>query len=327
MPGIEPHRVARTRGRRQQQVLQVAREHLDRLLVGALAQLAHQVERQREHQLHPPRPVHDAHQPDVAGKLPADLVCAGDHPLHRLHRRGILGIDLDVELQELFVASAQHGERTMARHGGPALAMIEVVGELRAGLFLALGDLGAQERVVLEVAAQPPDQLGVLRERLGQDIARAVERGLHVRHLGGDVRLRERRGNRCAIGHDRIRERTQPALARDLGLGAALGLVRQVDVFEFRLGGGGCELAGKLVGQLALAADRFDDRVAPGVELAHIDQALGEQTQLVVVEPAGDLLAIARDERHGRAFVEQLDGRSGLLRLGADLGRDDGGDA
>ena len=44
--GIEPHRRARAGGRGQQQVLQIAGKDLDRLLLGPLAQLAHQVERQ-----------------------------------------------------------------------------------------------------------------------------------------------------------------------------------------------------------------------------------------------------------------------------------------
>jgi hypothetical protein len=55
---------------------------------------------------------------------------------------------------------------------------------------------------------------------------------------------------------------------------------------------------------LALFLDRLDDRRAALLELAQVAQALLEQAQLDVVEPAGGFLAVARDERHGGAFIE-----------------------
>ena len=48
------------------------------------------------------------------------------------------------------------------------------------------------------------------------------------------------------------------------------------------------------------------DRAADGTELAQIDQALGKQAELAVIEPSRNLLAIARDERHRRALGEEL---------------------
>ncbi len=65
--GIEAHGGARAGGRRQQQVLQIAGEDADRLFLGAFAQLAHQVERQRHGELHAPGPAGDLHQPVIAG--------------------------------------------------------------------------------------------------------------------------------------------------------------------------------------------------------------------------------------------------------------------
>src|SRR3546814_3780457 len=56
------------------------------------------------------------------------------------------------------------------------------------------------------------------------------------------------------------------------------------------------------------------------------DLACFEVAQLGVVEAAGDFLAVARDERHGRAFVEQRDGGFDLGGAGADLVGDGGGD-
>ena len=55
------------------------------------------------------------------------------------------------------------------------------------------------------------------------------------------------------------------------------------------------------------------------LQLAQIDQPLVELAQLRVVEAAGRLLAVAGDERHRRAFVQQLDGGGHLRRLYAEL--------
>ena len=51
-------------------------------------------------------------------------------------------------------------------------------------------------------------------------------------------------------------------------------------------------------------------------------QPLFEHAQLRVVERTGNLLAIARDERHRRAAIEQLHGRLDLLLTDAELFRD-----
>ena len=71
----------------------------------------------------------------------------------------------------------------------------------------------------------------------------------------------------------------------------------------------------------------LEDRGAALIELTQIDEALGKLAQLRVVEAAGDLLAIARDERHRRALVDELDRRLGLFGLGADFRGDQFGDA
>jgi hypothetical protein len=57
--------------------------------------------------------------------------------------------------------------------------------------------------------------------------------------------------------------------------------------------------------ELALLADRFEDRGAALLELAQVASGALQRAQLRVVEPAGDFLAVARDERHRGAAVEQ----------------------
>lgn len=300
---------------------------MDRFFLGPLAQIAHQIERQVQRQLYAPGPAGDLHQPAVARQLAADGVGFCNHPLDRLHRRGIVGIDFDVERQHLLVAAAQHGQRAMAGHVGPALDMVEIVGKFRAGLLLAIDDARAQEGAFLHIGPQSADQIGILGELFGQDVARSLEGRLGINDVFADVGQRQLGGHGRTVGENSFRQRAQPTLARDLGLGPALRLVRQVDVFELGLGDGRSDLCLELFGQLALLTDRTKDGVAARVKLAQIGQPLGKVAQLRVVEAAGDLLAVARHERHGRTVVEQADRRRGLFGPRADLGGYDGCDA
>ncbi len=109
------------------------------------------------------------------------------------------------------------------------------------------------------------------------------------------------------IVEQRIGQRLQPGLAGDLRLGAALLLVGQIEVFEALLGVGILDVGAQLGRQLALFVDAGEDRRTALLQFAQVAQALFEVAQLGVVEIVGDFLAVAGDEGHGGAFVEQLD--------------------
>ena len=98
-------------------------------------------------------------------------------------------------------------------------------------------------------------------------------------------------------------------------LGAALRLERQIDVFEPRLAVGG-ENAPASSAASSLPCSRTDLRMALRrvFQLAQVAQALLQGAQLRVVERAGRFLAIAGDEGHGGAAVEQRHRRLDLLR-------------
>ncbi len=74
---------------------------------------------------------------------------------------------------------------------------------------------------------------------------------------------------------------------------------------------------------------RIDSRIASRarIEFSHIDQPLGQLSQLRIIEAARHFLPVARDKGHRRPLIQKLDGSSGLCRLGADLHRDECGDA
>ena len=149
---------------------------------------------------------------------------------------------------------------------------------------------------------------------LDQNRARALQR-----RLGGFdpfFRIDEffRAGARVLgrIGEKRGGERAEPGLAGYGGLGAALGLVGQIDVFELRLGFGAEHRRLQFRRQFVLTADRVENGGAPVLQLAQIAQPLFEVAQLGVVERAGRFLAVAGDEGHSRAGVQQFDGGDDL---------------
>ena len=101
----------------------------------------------------------------------------------------------------------------------------------------------------------------------------------------------------------------QPALARDTGSRAALGAVGLVEVFELGARVGAEKPLAQLGRELALLLDRGEDRGAALFERAQTLPLGVDLAQLLFVQPAGALLAVARDERDRVARVQQLDRR------------------
>src|SRR5689334_8695890 len=120
-----------------------------------------------------------------------------------------------------------------------------------------------------------------------------------------------------------IGERLQTLLAGDLGAGAALRLVGEVEILQLLLAGGGADGGLQLVGQLALLADALQDGVAALGQLQEVLAALEEGLELQIFQAAGGLLAVTGDEGHGGALGEQRSGGFDLARPAADLRGDD----
>ena len=212
----------------------------------------------------------------------------------------------------------------MRRQLGEGFAEIEIVAEFGAGFSLAIADPRGEASARPHLLAQRADEIGVLGEPLDQNGARTVKRGGHVRHLlfgvdesgGGRLRLFLR------VRQQQVGERLQSGFLGDLGLGASLRLIGEIDVLKAPLAVG--SQYGRLEGgiELALLADRVEDDRAPFLQLAQIMQPLFERAQLRVVQRAGRLLAIARDERHRRTTIEQSHGGFDLLLANAERFRD-----
>ena len=139
----------------------------------ALAEIAHQVDHHGDRQLHPPRPVGHVAQPLVTRQRARNADGIGDDAARA--RRARFGIGRDVERDHLFLRGPQHGERAVRGRLRPRFAMVEIVGELGALLFLARHYLGGEDRLRLHEGAKLAQQRGIFRQPLHQDVARAVE--------------------------------------------------------------------------------------------------------------------------------------------------------
>ena len=110
--------------------------------------------------------------------------------------------------------------------------------------------------------------LGVIADRLGDDIARAGQRVVDGRNVVGEEALRGRfRAIAFArLGKDEIGERLQTALAGDAGTRAALGPVGLVEIFERGQRLGGEQFRLQFRRQFLLLTDGGQDRLTPFVQ-------------------------------------------------------------
>ena len=197
---------------------------------------------------------------------------------------------------------------------GEGLAGAEIIGEFRPLRLLARPHGRRQPTAGPILLAQGAHQFRIFRKTLHQNGPRAIERGLHGLDAllgideGGGLNLRVVLG----LAKQRVRQRRKARLDGDERLAAALGLEGQIDILQPRLGVGLHDgaLEGRI--ELALLADGVEDRLATVLHLAQVAQALFEVAQLGIVELAGHFLAVAGDERHRRALVQQLDGGGDL---------------
>ena len=204
--------------------------------------------------------------------------------------------------------------------------MVEVVFVFFAFAFFAFDDLRVQFAFCPQFFTQGADEFGIFGELFHQDGARAVQRRFGI----GDVFVEVRRGGGVhvlrLVGQQQVGERLQPVLARDLCFGAAFGFVGEVEVFQRGFVVGGVDGGAQFVGEFALFFDAVQHGFFSRGQFPQVLQALGEQTQLAVVQPAGRFFAVAGDKRHGRAVVQKGDGGGDLGGGGGEFGGEEGGD-
>ena len=167
------------------------------------------------------------------------------------------------------------------------------------------------------MSAAPASAAADVRDALGgvDEAGRA-----RLRRLPGGVDLAVRRAPQP------VRQRLEPRLARRLGLRLPLLLVGEVDVLEQRLVERPADARLELRRQLPLAADLLDDERLPLDELVPALLRLEHLPDGHLVQVPGLLLAVARDERHGRAALREGQDRlrAGERNLGVLRGEPEG---
>ena len=180
-PGSRPIVARVPAGRGEQQVAQVGGEDPYRLVLGRLAQPDPQVDAEVDQDPGAPGPAHGVDQPAVArAAAVGDAEPLGDAALEAGRALGGL-LGLHGEVEHLLLLAAEHGQDAVRGQLGERLGEVEVVGELRALLLLALAHLGDQPARGPHPLAQLADQVGVLGEALDQDRPGAVQRRRRVR--------------------------------------------------------------------------------------------------------------------------------------------------
>ncbi len=134
-----------------------------------------------------------------------------------------------------------------------------------------------------------------------------IGRGGHL-PIGVD----EIRGPFVEIGGEQIsgenlsRQGLEPPLPGDLSERELAGLERQVEVFELLRAVGRLDAGRQVRGELPLPLDRSQDRLLAVSELTGLEDRAGDATHVDLVETAGLVTAIPRDERNRVPIVEQL---------------------
>ena len=155
----------------------------------------------------------------------------------------------------------------------------------------------------------------IVADRFGDDVARPFERLCHAGDAffridkGSRERL-QRHAGRCLIPRllfPKIgRQWVQAFFPCDGRFGAALRFVRQVEIFQFALIERLFDPRSERVGELALFLDGVKDGLLARNQLAEIEKLLFNGANLKLVQVAGHLLPVARDERNRGAFVKKL---------------------
>ena len=154
----------------------------------------------------------------------------------------------------------------------------------------------------------------IFRKALHQNLTRAIQCGLDI----GNTRIIAiRRGKRLTdipdrfffgiqqgVFHEAVCQLVQFRLDRQFRTCPALGTKRQINILK-------CLFILRLLyrrkqfrSHLVLRTNGIDHRLPPLFEFPQIDKPFLQKPQLTVVKPARHFLAISRDKRNRRPFIE-----------------------
>ncbi len=303
--GVNPQNDLPQHGRLAQQRPQIGGEHLNRVLIGGFAQGTAHIPLNGGQQQAFTRIANGLLQLGSKGRtaLHSEIILNGRQPIALRH--------LHAHLQHLFALTAvnrQHLMRPQALHPR-FIGVIKLKNLL--GVFGAF-HLFAQQRAPLHgLGAHLRAHLRVIADRFRGDIPRPSQRAFHIRHLLVQVCRRRFRGGWAAqrLGQNQISQTLQALFFSNRGPRPPFGAVRQVQVFQAGQGLRPQNRLAQLRGQLALLRDGSQDGIPPLVQGAQPAQMFLHLPQLLFIQRAGHLFAVARDKGDGVALVQQTNSR------------------
>ena len=306
--GIEGEEPLLAERRGEEELAEVVGEDADRLRVGPFLR-GHADLRLHGVGEKPPVAVLDGH-PDLFG---GRAVSPDEHRVEQGNRLRLRRDD--AEGQELLLLAAPHREDPVGRRLGGRLFPVEIV-PVPASLRLLPGDdPGLEDGLCREELPHPGAGLFVFVHPFGDDVPgpgeRLLRRGDALFRIDEGGRRRER-VERLLLGENLLCERFQPLLPGDGRPRPPLGAEGEVDVLENGEGSGGGDLRREFVGEEFALRERFEDRLAPLVQLGELGEAVADVGDLHLVEGSRRLLPVAGDEGHRRPFAEELRGRRDL---------------
>ena len=300
--GVEPqHRLALD-GRLHEQLFEVGRKDLHRVLARGFGQLGADLALEgREDQ--PRVSVLARGTQDVGAQGVCALVEGEIDDIQRKTR-----FEHDPDLQEALFLTAVDGEDAVTRDLLERLRIVIVVGIDTVLLLVRRGRF--EQGVFAEDGAQVGADRRAVGQHLGNDIhcaAQCVLSGEHFLFLINKILCGFHRVKALFLLDDRERERFESALLGDRGSGLSLGLIGAVDVLKLAEGLRLVEGGADFVGQLFLTVDQLADLFSALVEVAQVFQLLAECADELVVHGAVHLLTVTGDEGDGIALIEQGD--------------------
>ena len=185
---------------------------------------------------------------------------------------------------------------------------------LGVNAVLLLGGLALHQAEGPVELAQLGPQGRVVAHLLGQDIPRARQGGLGVRHFLGYVLFGLRPHVQPGVlGQQRLGQGLQPPGFGHAGPGLALWLIGAVKVLHLGQGFGRRQRPFQLFGHGALLGDDRRHLALALFQPPQVVQPLGQGAQHLVVHGVGRFLAVAGDKGDGVALVDQRDGRRRIL--------------
>ena len=250
-------------------------------------------------------------------------VCA-DEPTPQVAESGVF-LRAERQAHDPFSLGAQQRKHAVAWRSGEGLLPVEVVAVRRPFRLLPFDDGGGQDAAFREQLTDLRPGVRGLVHGLGHDVARPLESFLGGRDAGVGTNvgfgLALRVGRRI-LNEKQVGQRREALLSRDHRSRPPLRTVRQIEVFECRHGCGGVDRRLEVRRQEIPLGERREDCLLPLGECGELLVAVADRRDGHLVKRSGHLLAVARDERNGRAVLEETNHRADAIDAEAQFRRD-----